>query len=85
MSVRQIADELLIQQHSAVELIDRAEGRGLVRRRRSEIDRRQVFVELTEEGETILGMLSRAHRAELRSAAPLLIRSLQELLEGTVE
>jgi DNA-binding MarR family transcriptional regulator len=79
-TVREIAERLQVQHQSAVGLIDRTEERGLVRRRRGKGDRRTVLVELTEAGDSILAELSRAHRAELTSAAPALIRTLNRLL-----
>ncbi len=79
-----VAERLLIQHHSAVELVARTEKRGYVVRRRGEQDRRQVFVRLTPEGEKALAALSSAHHRELQNAAPDLIHSLQEILaEGS--
>jgi DNA-binding MarR family transcriptional regulator len=81
-----IAERLQIQHQSAVGLVDRSEERGLVRRRRGAGDRRTVLVELTPEGDRILASLSEAHRAELTSAAPALIRALYRLIgEGIAE
>lgn len=79
--VSTIAERLQIQHQSAVGLIDRSEERGLVRRRRGAGDRRTVLVELTPEGDRILATLSSAHRDELTSAAPDLIRALYGLVE----
>lgn len=79
-----VAERLLIQHHSAVELVARTEKRGYVVRRRGEQDRRQVFVRLSPEGEEALAALSSAHHRELQNAAPDLIHSLQEILaEGS--
>src|SRR5512141_3131907 len=41
-----IAERLQIQHHSTVELVDRLTKRNLVRRRRSDNDRREVLLEL---------------------------------------
>ena len=49
-----IAERLQIQHHSTVELVDRLAKRNLVRRRRSEQDRREVFLELTPKGDRLL-------------------------------
>ena len=75
-----LAERLQIEHHSAVELVDRMEARGLVRRARANDDRRYVFVHLTPRGEALLPLLSVFHRAELRSVAPSLTRSLNALL-----
>jgi DNA-binding MarR family transcriptional regulator len=76
-----IAERLLIQHHSAVELVARTEARGLVVRHRGEQDRRQVFVRLSRLGEDALAEMTTSHYRELRTAAPALIHSLQSILE----
>lgn len=82
-TVGALAEQLQIQHHSAVELIDRAERRGLIQRVRGAADRRQVFARLTPRGEAMLDDLSRYHRAELRSTGPALIQALNALLAST--
>lgn len=80
------AERLQIQHHSAVELVNRTERQGLVSRRPSPDDKRAVALSITPHGDFLLRELSLAHRNELRSAAPSLVRALQELLpEGAVE
>ncbi len=78
-SVGQVAEWLQIHHHSAVELVDRAAGRGLVERRPDTNDRRRVLVHLTRRGEGVLADLSHQHWTELRSAAPDLLAALQAL------
>jgi len=75
-----LAERLQVRHHSAVELVDRMEVRGLVRRSHAGPDRRQVFVRLTPSAERMLPRLSLAHRAELRSVAPSLLRALGKLV-----
>jgi DNA-binding MarR family transcriptional regulator len=77
LTIGAIAERLQIQHHSAVELVARAEGRGLVSRTRGEVDRRQVYVGLTDEGTEALRELASAHHRELMTAGPELIRALQ--------
>lgn len=79
-TIGEIAERLMIQHHSTVELTNRLEERGLVERHRGEADRRQVFIHLTALGETLLHELSRHHLEELRSIGPDLVRSLNGLL-----
>ena len=74
-----LAERLQIQHHSAVELIDRLEKKGLITRARSSEDRREVFVKLTPRGEQVLAELTLHTSAELRSAAPALVASLRKL------
>src|SRR5512133_1292390 len=49
-TIGDVAEYLLLRHHSAVELIDRAEGAGLVRRRQDRDDHRVVRLELTGRG-----------------------------------
>lgn len=81
-TVGELAGHLLIQHHSAVGLVDRLAGRGLVERLRGGEDRRQVRVRLTLEAANKLRRLSAQHRAELRNSGPLLVAALAELIEG---
>jgi len=71
-TVGDIADYLLLRHHSAVELIDRAEAAGLVRRGPDDGDGRVIRIRLTADGEERLGQLSAAHLNELLRLAPLL-------------
>ncbi len=75
-----LAERLQIQHHSAVELMDRLEKRGLVRRVRSRVDRRQVLVQLTPSGERKLKRVSMPHRDELRTAGRRLLRALEDFI-----
>lgn len=75
-----LAERLQIQHHSAVELMDRLEKRGLIRRHRSRSDRRQVLVELTKRGEAKLMRISLPHRDELRRAGRQLLRALERFI-----
>jgi DNA-binding MarR family transcriptional regulator len=79
-SIRTLAERLQIQHHSAVELVDRMEKRGLFRRERSQVDRRRVLVHVTPRGERLLSRLVRHRIAELRVTAPALTRALQAVL-----
>jgi DNA-binding MarR family transcriptional regulator len=79
-TIGELAERLQIQHHSSVELIDRLTEQGLVQRRRSEEDRRQVLVTLTARGERILRDLSIHHREELQASAPQLIGALRSIV-----
>jgi DNA-binding MarR family transcriptional regulator len=65
-AVRELADRLQLRHHSVVELINRAQGQGVVERVPHPDDARAVRVQLTAEGEQILARLSALHRDELR-------------------
>ncbi len=79
-TIGEIARRLHVVHHSAVELVDRLEEQGLVQRRRSSIDRRQVLVSLTQKGERLLRDLSVYHRRELQTSGPELAAALRRLL-----
>jgi DNA-binding MarR family transcriptional regulator len=66
-NVGELAERLQSQPHGVVALITRCERRGLVFRRPSERDAREVEVRLLKKGERLLVRLASLHRAELRS------------------
>ena len=66
-TVGELAERLQAHHHGVVALVTRCEALGLVERRHSSIDRRQVEVRLLNPGEKILLRLAELHRAELRS------------------
>ena len=77
--VGELAAALEVRHHSAVGLVDRLEGLGLVRRHVDPADRRRVLVSATARGERALAHLASAHRGELRAMAPTLRRLLRSL------
>jgi DNA-binding MarR family transcriptional regulator len=66
-TIGELADRLQAQHHGVVALVSRCEALGLVRRKISDIDRRQVEVHLLKAGEQVLSRLAEMHRAELKS------------------
>ena len=74
--IAELAEQLQIQHHSAVELVDRLENSGLVRRERGTSDRREVLVILTAAGEKVIRELVIHHRSELSSRGPALLEAL---------
>jgi DNA-binding MarR family transcriptional regulator len=75
-----LAERAQIQQHGIVQMIDRLERRGMVRRRRDQDDRRQVVVALRPKGEAALRRLAAYSVAELKSEGPALVLSLDRLI-----
>src|ERR1700680_2238727 len=82
-SIRELAERMQLRHHSVVELVDRLERRLLLRRERSRTDLRRVMVHLTPRGEKILLRLARERIAELRTAAPALVRALTAAIRPT--
>src|SRR5260370_41553892 len=64
--IQTFAERLALKHHSAVELVDRLEQRGLGRRTRSKDDRRQVLVSLCRRGEKLFGRVVQQGLDELR-------------------
>ena len=71
-TVGDLANYLLLRPHSAVELVDRAEAAGLVRRVPDAADARVVRVELTNRGDQLVTRLTQKHLAELHKLAAVL-------------
>lgn len=68
-TIGEVADYLLLRHHSTVELVDRADGAGLVTRSRDPDDHRVVRLQLTETGADRLEALSALHLEELERLA----------------
>lgn len=71
-AIRDLAEYLLLQSHSAVGLVDRAESVGIVRRQQDAKDARVVRVCLTEKGDRLVESLTTAHLTELHNLAAAL-------------
>ena len=78
--IREIAQQLQIQHHSAVELINRLEAGGYVRREKAVDDRREVLLVLTPKGEKVLAELALHHHEQLQEAAPRLVGALRRVM-----
>jgi DNA-binding MarR family transcriptional regulator len=76
VTVGDLAERLWIQHHSAVELVDRLVGAGLIERMHDAVDRRQVLLSLTAAAEEHLASLSAAHLEELRRLRSTLLEIL---------
>jgi DNA-binding MarR family transcriptional regulator len=78
-TVGALAEQLHLKHHSTVELVNRAEERGFVRRRRISTGRTFVLVELTTKGDRTLNKAVALRLKELRKAGPLLAKILSNL------
>ena len=79
VSIGDLAQQLLIKHNSAVGLVDRLVGRGLVVREPSTVDRRKVELRLSAQGRRVLAELAAMHHGELRRIGPLMKRFFSEL------
>ncbi len=64
--VGELAGRMLLEHHSLVGLVSRCEAAGLVKRRRSLEDARQVEVHLTAKGEKTMNAVAAAQSDELK-------------------
>ena len=81
-NIRTLSERLCVQHHTAVALVDKLEERGLVRRERGKLDKREVLVRVTSSGRQLLRGLSRLHRARLQRVGPELVTALSSIVAG---
>jgi DNA-binding MarR family transcriptional regulator len=79
-TVAALARQLCLRHHSTVELVDRLVDRGALIRRPCDQDHREVLVQMTSHGETLLHRLSVLHWKELRVSGPALSDSLRAVV-----
>jgi DNA-binding MarR family transcriptional regulator len=79
MPVKDLADQMLMTHHAAVQLVDRLAKAGLARRSPSIEDRRSVLLTLTPAGEALLDDLAAKHLDEMQRQEPQLSKSLRKL------
>jgi DNA-binding MarR family transcriptional regulator len=75
-----IAERLCVQHHTVVALVDKVEAAGFLVRVRGEKDRREVLLQLTLEGESVLAGLSVLHREQLRNVGPAMVATLGKIV-----
>ena len=80
-TIGEAADYLLLKHHSTVELANRTQELGLIKRGHDAHDHRVVRLTLTGEGRKVLRALSAAHLEELQRLVPVLTNALAELAE----
>jgi len=78
--VCEVAEQLQIQHHSAVELVNRLVSAGYLKRQRENGDRREVLLALTPKAQRTLGHLADYHYSELTEGAPELAVALRKTL-----
>jgi DNA-binding MarR family transcriptional regulator len=79
MSMKDLAEQLLLTHHAAVQLVDRLAKADLAGREHSVEDRRSVLLKLTPRGGALLDELAAKHLEELIRQEPLLTQSLRRL------
>jgi DNA-binding MarR family transcriptional regulator len=72
ITIGDLAEHLLLKNHSAVELVARLAKTGLVVRAPDAADRRRVCLFVTPKGEALLGQVSSESLVELRASRDIL-------------
>jgi DNA-binding MarR family transcriptional regulator len=80
-TISTLAERLSLRHHSTVELIDRLESHGYVKRMRGKEDRRQVLVGLQPRGAKLLEKVVEQRIIELRANGRALVAAISSLLE----
>jgi DNA-binding MarR family transcriptional regulator len=81
-SITYLAERMILRHNSTVELVDRAERAGLVRRDNDPTDLRRSLVQLTPQGLEVLERLVAEHLRELAPLCEPLIRALRDLQDA---
>ena len=81
MTVGEISERLQVKHHTAVSLLDKLETRKLATRKRATTDKRNVNVQLTKAGASLLARLAAIHHRELQKRTPEIINALRRLRE----
>jgi DNA-binding MarR family transcriptional regulator len=79
MAMKDLAEQLLLTHHAAVQLVNRLEHASLASRAPSTEDRRGVVLHLTAQGEALLDQLAARHLEEMLRQEPTLSSSLRRL------
>lgn len=80
-TISALANRLSLRHHSTVELVDRMEAHGYVKRVRGREDRRQVLVVLQPHGAKLLEKVVKQRMIDLRSNGRDLVAAISALLE----
>ena len=84
-TIGELANRLVLRHHTTVELVNRLEASGFVKRQPDPSDRRQILLHLTSQGTAKLRSLTVAHRDELKVKGPELAKALRAILRARRE
>ena len=79
ITVGELSERLQVKHHTAVSLLDKLVAHRLVVRRRASEDRRQVHINLTSRGDSVLARMAALHRREIRHRSSEMITALRRL------
>ena len=79
MTMGDLAEQLMLTHHAAVQLVNRMTKAGVAERAPSSTDRRSVLLRLTPAGEALIDRLAGLHLSEILRQEPQITRSLRRL------
>ncbi len=79
MAMKELAEQLLLTHHAAVQMVDRLAKAGLASREASTSDRRLVLLKLSQKGEAMLDDLAERHIELVLRQEPQLTQALKDL------
>jgi DNA-binding MarR family transcriptional regulator len=79
-NISTVAERLMVESHSVVELVDRCVKGGFLERFRQAGDQRLVFLRLTEMGNDLVEKIAIQNRQEIMDALPSLMEFLKSLV-----
>ena len=82
-TIGELAHRLVLRHHTVVELANRLEAAGFIKRQPDPEDGRQILIHLTPQGAAKLRSLSLAHRDELGIKGQELAKALRSILRGS--
>jgi DNA-binding MarR family transcriptional regulator len=82
MAMKDLAEQLMLTHHAAVQLVDRLARADLAARQKPTKDRRTVLLKLTTRGEELLERLASSHIDEILRQEPMLSSSLLRLKQA---
>ena len=82
-TIANVAKRMLLKHNSAVELVDRAIEKRLLRRSGDASDHRRILLQVTPQGERLLASLAEFHTRELEQWGPELVHALDRILRAS--
>jgi DNA-binding MarR family transcriptional regulator len=82
MTMKHLAEHLLLQPHTAVQMVNRLAKAGLVERSPSPIDGRSVRLALSAQGTALIESLADQHLREMIKQEPRLSSSLRRIRQA---
>jgi DNA-binding MarR family transcriptional regulator len=79
LTIGQLSERLQVKHHTAVSLVAKLVARGDISRAKGKLDRRNVHLTLTPQGNRLIDEAAIIHREELRKRAGEMVTALQRI------